>query len=176
MFKLSVLAAAATLATVIPAGMVSARAAPLGPEAAACAAGRPAMLVRVSGFKARTGTLRVQSYGGNPRKFFEKGTYLRRIDLRVPASGPVEVCVPVGQPGTYAISVRHDANNSGKSDRSDGGGMSGNPALSLVDLMFKRKPDPEDVAVQVGRSTVAVPVVLNYVQGGSFAPVKTASR
>lgn len=146
-------------------------AAPVGPFAGVCEAGSPAMLVHVTGFKARTGVLRVQSYGGDPGHYFDKGTYLKRIEVQVPAAGAADVCVPVPGPGRYAVSVRHDVNGSGRTDRSDGGGMSGNPHLSLIDLMFKRKPSPEQVAVEVPRGVRVVPVVLNYLQGGSFAPV-----
>lgn len=176
MSKLSIIAASVAIVFAgASADVGSAHAAPLGPHAAACAKGGPAMLVRVSGFKTRTGVLRVQSYD-DPKTFFEKGRYLRRIELPVPAAGPVEICVPVGHSGTYAVSVRHDANGSGKSDRQDGGGMSGNPSLSLMDLLFKRKPAADDVVVQVANRPVTVPVVLNYVQGGSFAPIKTANN
>ena len=146
-------------------------AAPVGPFANVCEAGSPAMLVHVTGFKARTGVLRVQSYGGDPGHYFDKGTYLKRIEVQVPAAGAADVCVPVPGPGRYAISVRPDVNGSGRTDRSDGGGMSGNPHLSLIDLMFKRKPSPDQVAVEVARGVRVVPVVLNYLQGGSFAPV-----
>jgi uncharacterized protein (DUF2141 family) len=148
------------------------RAAPVGPFANVCAAGDPAMLVHVTGFKAHTGVLRVQSYGGDPDHYFDKGSYLRRIDVRVPpAGGALDVCVPVPAPGRYAISVKHDVDGSGKTDRSDGGGMSGNPHLSLFDLMFRRKPSSDEVAVQVPHGVRVVPVTLNYLSGGSFGPV-----
>lgn len=163
-------AAALALGAVVALPAVG-HAAPAGPFAGACAAGDPAMLVHITGFKARTGVVRVQSYGGDPDHYFDKGSYLRRIDLRVPPAGPLDVCVPVPAPGRYAISVRHDLNGSGKTDRSDGGGMSGNPHLSLFDLMFKRKPSPDQVAVQVARGVRVVPVTLNYLSGGSFRPV-----
>lgn len=147
-----------------------AHAAVLGPDAAACARSGPAMLVEVEGFRTRTGLLRVQSYGGNPAGWFDKGTYLRRVEVPVPASGKVAVCLPVPHSGTYAVSVRHDPSGSGRSERSDGGGLSGNPHLSLFDAMLKRKPDPSEVAVTV-RGVTAVPIVLNYVQGLSLGPV-----
>lgn len=148
-------------------------AAPLGPYAVACRAGsdRPALLVRVIGLKARTGTIRVQEYGGDPSRYFDKGSWLKRVDVAVPPAGPIEVCVPAARPGTYAVSVRHDLDGSGKTGMADGGGMSGNPKLSLFDVVFRRKPDPAAVAVKVGGGVVPVPVVLNYVQGGSFKPV-----
>jgi uncharacterized protein (DUF2141 family) len=146
-------------------------AAPAEPAQHSCPADMPAMLVRITGFKAHTGIVRVQSYGGDPDSYFDKGTYLKRVEAPVPASGPLDVCMPVSAPGRYAVSVRHDVNGSGKTDSSDGGGMSGNPHLSLFAIMLKRKPDPAQVAVEVGRGVKVVPVTLNYVQGGSFRPV-----
>ena len=57
------------------------------------------MLVRIVGLKARSGTVRVQSYGGDPARFLDKGSYLERVEVQPPAVGPVEVCLPVPQPG-----------------------------------------------------------------------------
>jgi uncharacterized protein (DUF2141 family) len=162
----SLIAAATPLA---PAG-----AAVLGPHADACDGSKPAMLVRVQGLKSRTGILRVQSYGGNPAKYFDKGTYLERVDVHTPAAGPVEICMPVPRPGNYAVSVRHDANGNGSADvGNDGGGFSGNPNLSLFDVIFKRKPSPVQVQVHVTGLT-PVPVVLNYVHGTSLGPIRGA--
>ncbi len=157
----------------VAAAMGAATAAPAGPYAARCEGNpaEPAMLVHIVGFKARTGTVRVQSYGGDPARYFDKDTYLKRVDLRVPAAGALDVCLPVPSPGTYAISVRHDIDGAGKSDRGDGGGLSGNPHMSLFDLLFKRKPDPAVVAVPVQRGVRTVPIVLNYLSGTSFRPV-----
>ena len=172
MFKLVAGMAGLMLAAAMPAG---ARAAMLGPDPAACQGDSPAMLVRIEGLKQRIGMLRIQSYGGDPSHYFDKGTYLRRIQFPVPASGPVEVCVPVPGNGTYAVSVRHDVDSSGKTGLSDGGGMSGNPRMSLFDVMFKRKPSPGKVQVAVNGVT-RVPVVMNYVQGGAFRPIAMAVR
>jgi uncharacterized protein (DUF2141 family) len=159
----SLIASAAPLA---PAGAVV-----LGPHAQECSAGKPAMLVRVQGLKTRTGIIRVQSYGGDPASYFEKHAYLERVEVRTPRAGPVDVCMPVPRPGTYAISVRHDANGNGDTDiRQDGGGFSGNPSISLFDAMFKRKPSPVQVQVRVNGLT-NVPVTLNYVRGTSVGPV-----
>ena len=149
----------------------------LGPHADACerGAGKPAMLVKVTGLKARTGVIRVQSYGGDPERFFEKGTYLERVEVRPPASGPLEVCMPVPRAGTYAVSVRHDVSGDGRAEMSDGGGMSGNPNLSLMDIVFKRRPSPGQVAVRV-QGLAVVPVTMNYVRGTSVGPVASAER
>lgn len=144
-----------------------AAAAVLGPDAAACARDDPALLVRVDGFKARTGTLRVQIYGDNPADFLAKGKKLRRIDLPVTPRGPMDVCVAVPAPGEYAVAVRHDLDGNGKSGWSDGGGFSRNPSISLLKL----KPSYRDVAIQVGESVKRLAVVLNYRQGLSIGPV-----
>jgi uncharacterized protein (DUF2141 family) len=144
----------------------------LGPHADDCADGKPAMLVRIQGLKSRSGTVRVQTYGGDPARYFEKGSYLERVQVRVPPSGPVEVCMPVPRPGLYAVSVRHDANGNGSADMgSDGGGFSGNPSVSLFDALFKRKPSPVQVQVKVAGVT-PVPVILNYIHGASVGPIR----
>ncbi len=162
----------------LAAPLAPAGAAVLGPHADDCATGSatPAMLVRVQGLKTRTGIVRVQSYGGDPESYFEKHAYLGRVEVRTPPAGPVEVCMPVPKPGTYAVSVRHDANGNGNTDLgSDGGGFSGNPNISLFDAMFKRKPSPVQVQVRVN-GVVTVPVVLNYVRGASVGPVRDGGQ
>lgn len=150
---------------------VSTPAAVLGPNAVRCTQrSQPAMLVKVLGLKSRTGLVRVQSYGGDPARFFEKGSWIDRVELPTPAAGPVEVCMPVPRSGVYAVSVRHDTNGTGHSDLNDGGGMSGNPKLSLFDVALKRRPDPAKVSVHVGNGVTVVSVVINYVSGGSLRP------
>ena len=159
----SLIAVAAPLA---PAGAVV-----LGPHAEDCNGSKPAMLVRVQGLKSRTGIIRVQSYGGDPANYFERHTYIERVEVRTPQAGPVEVCMPVPHAGLYAVSVRHDANGNGDVDiGSDGGGFSGNPNLSLFDAMFKRKPSPAQVQIKVNGLT-NVPITLNYVHGASVGPI-----
>ena len=167
MLKLTVVVAVAGLALIAP--VHGARATALGPDAAACraAAAAPAVLVRVGGFKARRGMLRVQVYGGDPADFLAKGRKLKRIELPVTPTGPMEVCVALPRPGNYAVAVRHDIDGSGKSDWNDGGGFSRNPHLSLVAL----KPRFEDVVIGVGAGPRAIDVVLNYRRGLSIKPV-----
>src|SRR5688500_12025725 len=102
MFKLMPLMAVAAMAIVAqPAPALAA----VGPDAASCrsGAGRPAILVNVSGFKNRVGRLRVQLYGGNPGDFLTKGKKLKRIDIPVARTGNMAVCVAVPRAGNYAI-------------------------------------------------------------------------
>lgn len=144
----------------------------LGPNADICESNGSALLVQVEGFKARTGRVRVQLYANNPSTFLEKGKYLERIDVPVSPNGQLKVCVPVPRPGNYAVYVRHDLDGNGKSNRVDGGGFSGNPDVSLADLVTKKKPSMNKVQVPVGHGTQPVKVILNYVQGLSFQPLK----
>lgn len=168
LFGSTMLAAAA-----IGGSLSLARAEAMNAAAPICkAGGSPALLVEVVGIKSDTGTIRVQAYTGNPAHYFDKGSYIERIDM--PAARASEVCVPVPKPGTYAISVRHDVNGNGKSDMRDGGGMSGNPHLSLWDLALKNKPNPASVQVKVGDGVTPVRVVMNYVQGSAFKPLPSA--
>lgn len=135
----------------------------LGPAAPICASGAgPSILVRVSGLKSRVGKVRVRTFGGSPSNYFDKKKYLARVELSVPATGPVDVCMPIPGPGTYAVDVRHDANNNGDTDRADGAGASGNPKMTLLDIVFNRKPPAKQVQVVVGRGTALVPVVVRY--------------
>ena len=146
----------------------AASAAALGPDAPACNAGnRSAILVGVTGFKVRSGRVRVQLYGGDAADFLAKGKKLRRIDLPVTAAGPMNICVAVPGPGTYAVAVRHDADGNNRSGWTDGGGFSNNPKISLLSL----KPSHRSVAITVGRAIKPISVVLNYRSGFKIGPV-----
>jgi len=156
--------AAAALALVAPGASAEAA---LGPDAAACTAGskKPAVLVRVSGFKQTSGKVRVQIY--NSSNFLVKGERVTRVDLPVSAQ-TMPICVALPGPGTYAVAVRHDVNGNNKSrDWSDGGGFSRNPKLSILAL----KPSFSDVAFPIGNAPKQLTVVLNYRQGLSVGPV-----
>jgi uncharacterized protein (DUF2141 family) len=138
-------------------------AAVLGPQAEACApgSGRAAMLVQIAGLHRQGGLLRVQAYGGDPQRYFEKGSYIERIDVPLPVKGPVEVCLPVPHAGAYAVSVKHDVTGDGGWSLADGGGFSGNPKVSPMDALLKRKPSADKVQVAV-RGVVHVPVTMRY--------------
>lgn len=157
--------AAATAALLI---FVPASAAPAGPYADQCGANKPAVLARVSGLKEQRGIVSVKLYASNPKTFLEEGTYLRKVEVPVNGKDPVDVCVPVPESGKYALSVRHEVK--GKKSRADGGGFSGNPSMSMLDVIFQRKPKLNKVSFVVNGSTRVVPVTLLYLQGGSLRP------
>jgi len=160
---------AAAAATAVLFAPVPAAAVPLGPHAGICEAGKPAALVRVNGFKSRTGLVTVKLYRSNA-SFLEKGAYIRKVEVPVNRSGPIDVCVPVPGNGDYALSVRHEVK--GKKSSADGGGFSGNPSVSFLDVVLKRKPSLNKVTFTVDGSPRVVPVTLKYISGGS---VRTAS-
>ena len=155
-------AAAAAFVPAVPAP------AAVGPYARLCAAGKPAVVARVSGFKVPRGTLSVKLYPSNSR-FLEKGAFVRKVEVPVTRAGTIDVCVPVPSSGSYALSVRHEV--TGEKSRADGGGFSGNPKLSMFDVILKRKPNLNSVTFQVNGSTRVVPVTLMYLQGASLRPV-----
>jgi len=134
----------------------------------ACARDDSAVLVRVEGFKERTGILRVQIYGSNPADFLAKGRRVRRIDTPVTRSGRMDVCVELPGPGKYAVAVRHDLDGNGKSGWNDGGGFSRNPRISLTQL----KPNYRDVVIEVGNNVRPVDVTLLYRRGLSIGPAR----
>lgn len=161
--KLMLALAAGALAVAAPASAEA-----MGPDAASCRTGAraPAFLVNVSGFKSRTGQLRVQLYDDNPADFLAKGKKLKRIDLPVTRAGEMSICLAVPHPGTYAVAVRHDISGNG-SDWNDGGGFSRNPKLSVLNY----KPKLAQVAVSIGDGVKPLDVVLNYRSGLSIGPV-----
>lgn len=165
--KSGVLSVSLALAFVAAPGAAQA----MGPDAAACRAGsgQSAVLVNVNGFKARTGSVRVNVYGGDPARFLERGQYIRQINVPVTRAGAMPICVALPSAGRYAVAVRHDVDGNGRSGWSDGGGFSRNPSLSLTNL----RPRYENVAISVGRGAVPVNVTLLYRFGLSVRPVQS---
>jgi uncharacterized protein (DUF2141 family) len=146
-----------------------ASAATVNGDAAACAAGKPALLVHVNGLKQPTGTLKLAVYGNNPAVYLKKQGRLRRIKVPVHSRGPIDVCVAVPRSGRYAVAVHHDLNGNGDKDRHDGGGYSNNPRVSLTNL----RPAFSRTAVTVGQSPARVDVRLLYINGLSVGPVRS---
>jgi len=145
------------------------------PATAQCAPGTAhPVIVKITGFKSRAGQVRVRLFGGPTSTYFDKRQTLVRTEIATPRAGAVTICVAAPRPGVYAVDVRHDVNGNGKTDRADGGGTSGNPAIELMDVIFKRKPDPAEVQIRVGNGPTIVPIQLKYLQGGSFRPAQSA--
>ncbi|MFZ4109025.1 MAG: DUF2141 domain-containing protein [Polymorphobacter sp.] len=149
----------------------------LGKAAGHCRANEPgpAALIGVIGLKDRTGLLRAELYPANDDDFLNddkilvrQGKTFHRVEIAVPPSGPVEVCIRLPGPGTYTLSLLHDRDSNGKFGLSiDGIGFPGNPTLRLS------KPKADAAAFTAGAGITIVPVRLNYRQRlFSFRPLK----
>lgn len=144
----------------------------LGQYAARCAAGaEPSILVTIVGLKNRAGNLRVRTFGGATSTWFDKKKWITRVEVPTPAHGPIRICLPVAAPGTYAVDMRHDINSNDETDRSDGGGASGDPKVTLLDFVFGRKPSPKITAVAVGQGVTEITVTAMYLSGGALRPI-----
>lgn len=135
----------------------------------------PALLVDVEGLKDRKGLLKLEVYPANDKDFLQDDNILimahkvfRRVEVSVPSGGPVQLCVRVPGPGTYAVSLLHDRDSNRKFGLSvDGIGFSNNPRLGIS------KPKAAAVAVSAGATLTHIRVVMNYRSGlMSFSPLR----
>jgi len=136
----------------------------------------PALLVRVDGLKDRNGNLKLEVYPANDKDFLQddnilinEGKVFRRVEQPVGTASPVELCVRIPGPGTYAVSVLHDRDGNRKFGLSvDGIAFTGNPKLGLS----KPKAAQSSVAVS-GNGLSRVSVVMNYRTGlMRFGPLR----
>ena len=125
-----------------------------------CAPGAgPAVRVTVRGIDGSSGLLRVQSYRGTKEDWLEKGRWIHRIET--PArTGTMVICMPLPEPGSYGIAIRHDKNRNGKTDlREDGGGMSNNPSINVFNL---GKPSYKKTAFTVSGGVESITIDMKY--------------
>jgi uncharacterized protein (DUF2141 family) len=148
----------------------------LGKAAGRCRPGEQgaSLLVEVAGLKDRRGRLKLELYPPNDADFLEDdnvlvaaGKTFRRVEVDVPPSGPVEMCVRAPSAGTFAVSLLHDRDANRKFGLSvDGIGFAGNPRLGMS------KPRAAVASVRVGSAPTRTRIVLNYRKGlMSFGPI-----
>ena len=165
------------LAATLPAAAASAQTdARLTSEVATCRTNEPgpALVAHIEGFRNREGNIRIELYPpvdgeflGNSRLLLEAGKDFRRIDVPVPASGPVVLCIRAPHPGNYAVSVLHDRDRDGKFDKfSDGAGFGNNPRLGFS------QPKAAAATLAVGPGVTETRIVLNYFHALSFSPLR----
>jgi uncharacterized protein (DUF2141 family) len=133
---------------------------PIGNDMSQCTAGSgPAVMVTVDGIKSSSGRIRVQSYRATASDWLAKGRWINRIE--VPArAGSMRFCMPVPAAGSYGIAVRHDVNGNGGTDlRSDGGAMSNNPSINILNL---GKPNFRKTAISVGNDVTSIRIQMRY--------------
>jgi uncharacterized protein (DUF2141 family) len=137
----------------------------------------PSFLVSVEGLKDRRGLLKLEVYPGNDddfladdNKLIAAGKVFRRVEMPVPASGPVQLCIRVPHAGRYAVSLLHDRDGNHKFGvSSDGIGFAGNPKLGWS----KPRADAASAAARSGPTPIAI--VMNYRHGlFSFGPMREA--
>ena len=124
-----------------------------------CRGSGPAVRVTVTEIKSGTGTMRMQLYRATRQDWLARGRWIYRI--QVPArAGTMTFCMPVPQPGSYGIAIRHDVNGNGDTDLTqDGGGMSNNPSINVFNL---GKPSVDKVAINVGQEVKAISIRMRY--------------
>lgn len=149
----------------------------LGKREAQCASPEygPAILISVEGLKDRDGNLKSELYPSNDEDFLEDdnklimaGKTFRRIEVPVPKSGIVELCIRIPGPGAYSLILLHDRDSNRKFGLStDGVGFPGNPKLGLS------RPKSAAARIEAGNGRTRVAIRMNYRRGlFSFGPLK----
>lgn len=124
-----------------------------------CRAGTPSIRVNITGIESASGVVRVQLYRGVQGEWLERGKWLYRIESPARA-GSMSFCLPVPEPGVYAVAARHDVNGNGSTDiRTDGGAMSNNPSINIFNL---GRPSVNRTRFNVGNDLVTLNLNMRY--------------
>jgi uncharacterized protein (DUF2141 family) len=128
-------------------------------DPAKCRGKGPAVSVSLTGIKSSAGTVRVQLYRGTKQDWLADGRWIYRIEARARA-GAMSFCMPVPEPGSYAIAVRHDVNDNDETDLTqDGGGASNNPSFNIFNL---GKPSVSKTAFPAGTEVKTIAIRVRY--------------
>lgn len=169
---IAVLAGVVAVAVV---GAASAQPAAVDPYTAICRPGErgPALEAQIIGLRDRIGMIRIELYPPNDPEFLsnsrllvDAGKDFRRVDMAIPESGPVTLCVRAPHAGEYAVSVLHDRHGIGKFNlMSAGAGFGNNPRLGFS------QPKAALATMTIGPGVTATRIVLNYFHGLAFGPL-----
>ena len=150
---------AASAAALLSAPASAQYAVKIGNDMAACQGRGPAVRINVSGIKNSTGNMRLQIYRATKADWLEKDRWIYRIETPARA-GSMSFCMPVPQAGSYAVAIRHDANNNRDTDIfADGGGMSNNPSVNIFNL---GRPSHNKTAFPVGNEVTSISIRMRY--------------
>lgn len=134
----------------------------------------PSFLITLVGLKDRQGRVKVEMYPNNDEDFLQDdnklvaaGKTFRRVEMAVPASGPVVLCIRAPGPGTYTLSLLHDRDANKKFGLSiDGLGFT-----TLAKLGFS-KPKAAVSPATTGNGPTRINVTMQYRKGlFSFGPL-----
>ena len=126
-----------------------------------CFGERMGIRLVVSDVRSDEGNITVDVHGDDPGEFLKKGAKLMRV--REPARvGQVEVCLPVREPGIFAVVAYHDQNGNKRFDRDWIGipeepyGVSNNP-----EMLFSA-PSHEEASFEVGSNGAVIEIDLRH--------------
>jgi hypothetical protein len=126
----------------------------------------PAVMITAIGLKDRDGILRAELYPPDDEGFLAddnvllgSGRTFRRAEERLPANGPVRLCIRAPSAGDRDADRKFSLFH-------DGIGFPGNPSLGLA------KPHAASARLHVGDGIAETRIVLNYRRGlFTFAPI-----
>ncbi len=134
----------------------------------------PRVLVNVAGLMDRAGRLKVEIYPPNETDFLRDDTGLkrdrrafRRVWMKVPAAGPVSICIRAPGPGQWAVLLTHDRDMKNRFNLwRDGAGLPSN------DRLGRSRPKLRQALLNVPPQGGQVTIRLQYLRGlGGFGPI-----
>lgn len=134
----------------------------------------PAYLVDVTGLKDREGNLKLELYPATDKDFLaddnvliNEGKPFRRVEVPVPQSGPIQLCIRAPAAGVYALSLLHDRDANRTMGLSvDGVGFPSNKKVCWG------QPKAKAAMAKVGTGPTRITIVMMYrSQVVCFAPL-----
>lgn len=124
----------------------------------------PAYLLTVTGLKDRSGNLKLELYPPNDADFLEDdnilinaGKAFARVEVPVPSTDPVTLCIRAPRPGSYALVLMHDRDANRKFGLSiDGIAFPGDPRMCWG------RPKAAKARATVGANPVRLSVTMQY--------------
>jgi uncharacterized protein (DUF2141 family) len=136
----------------------------------------PAFILNIVGLKDRQGLIKVEMYPANDEDFLNDDSILvntgktfRRVEIPVPQTGPVQLCIRAPHAGPFGLSLLHDRDGNHKLGLSvDGVGFPGNPAS-----LGPSKPRIAIGRADVGNGPTPLNIRMLYRRGlFSFGPIR----
>ena len=142
---------------------------------AGCGAGGDGSYLFITMDKLRNdeGNIRAQIYSNKANEFLEKGTWLKRLELKTlrDESGEQQMCMTLPSAGNFALAILHDRNANGKLDVfTEGFGFSRNPKLGLG------APDHDEVAFKAKKGVNNLNITMSYLIGADEEKVDRRRR